>query len=508
MAAAVEAAEEAAVRAAVEFAVEAAVEEFVAATVDDGNAVLPAPALAGSAGYVMVDIGAVLVAVPVQDVVQGVAWPERLDLLPRRSGAACGVFDYLGQPVAMLDLALWVQLGGVPRPQGYPRALIVRGGGHLVAIAVDAVRGLQKIGADAVTRISHDDDADEIFHSVARSPAFTGVANVLDVQRLMALARTWSGNAADVLIDNDPAPTRAPLQRYAVVAGNDCQIGFEVADMVEVLPAPALAAFQSAQTEGLCIWRGRHVPVTTIARCFPELAAPASSAAPLLAVFERDGLALGVLLHQVPVIRQFALHDGEALCAVADTDGMLVQLIGMAALYSRFPERLLSREASPAAERTAGRTAPRAAGYSGLSTAASVSSAASAATNQSSHILFDADGVATTPIDGIEAVLELPPLAPGASHISWRGIALPLRDLRAPANQSGSAGTVIVVKGETAPLGFIVDGVQALVQARAGRVSRLSMPGRGMVDLLTTDVGGGQATYSTRDLAQLARAAA
>ena len=488
---------------------EAVVEAVVAATVDDGSALLPAPAPATSdTGFVLVDIGAVLVAVPVRDVVQGVAWPEQLDLLPRRSGAACGVFDYLGQPVAMLDLALWVQLGGVPRPHGYPRALIVRGGGHQVAIAVGAVRGLQKIGADAVTRISHDDDADEIFHSVARSPAFAGVANVLDVQRLMALAGTWSGSAANAPGDAGPTRTRAPLQRYAVVAGNGCQIGFEVADLVEVLPLPALAAFQSAQTDGLCVWRGRHVPVTSIARCFPELAAPASNAAPLLAVFERDGLALGVLLDQVPVIRQLALHDGAALCAVADSDGALVQLVGMAALYARFPERSLSRATPPDAQRASARPGNRAAGANRLSAAASASSAAGPATNQSSHILFDADGVATTPIDGIEAVLELPPLAPGASHISWRGIALPLRDLRAPANQSGAAGTVIVVKADNAPLGFIVDAVQALVQARAGRVSRLSMPGRGMIDLLTTDVGGGQATYSTRDLVQLARAVA
>jgi hypothetical protein len=157
-------------------------------------------------------------------------------------------------------------------------------------------------------------------------------------------------------------------------------------------------------------------------------------------------------------------------------------------LYARFPERLLSREVANAAD------ASRSAGASRDNS------------NASSHIVFEADGVASTPIEGIEAVLSLPALALGATHIAWRGAALPLHDLRA---QTSDKGAVIVVQGKQAPLGFIVDAVQALVQPRAGRLSRLSMPGRGMVDLLTTaSATGGQTTYSTRDLAQMARALA
>lgn len=465
------------------------------------------------ASFVMIHIGAVLVAVPVQDVVQGVAWPERMDLLPRRASAACGVFDYADQPVAMLDLALWVDLGGdstapaaadtakaatataaAARKQRYPRALIVRSGGHMVAIGADAVHGMQKIAQAAITRISHDDNSEEIFHSVARGPQIDGVANLLDVQRLMALARTWSGDAGVATERSDAAAVARALQRqFGVVAGEDCSIGFPVADLVEVLPAPALTPFQSPLTEGVCIWRGRHVPVTSIAKCFPHLAtAGITRSAPLLALFERDGLALGVLLDEVPVIRAFDQPEQSEqreqldVCAIADSNGTLVHLVGLDALYARFPERLLSREVAQA------ENASRSAGTSRDNS------------NASSHIVFEADGVASTPIEGIEAVLSLPALAPGATHIAWRGAALPLHDLRA---RTGDKGAVIVVQGKQAPLGFIVDAVQALVQPRAGRLSRLSMPGRGMVDLLTTaSATGGQTTYSTRDLAQMARA--
>lgn len=485
-----------------------------------------AAAMPASEDFVLVDIGAVLVAVPARDVLHGIAWPDPLTGLPRRDSPACGVFDYQGQPLAMLDLALWVKLGAAPRANGHPRALVVRAAGH----TVDAVRGLQKFSLDALTRISHDDNLDEIFHSVARGPN-GDLANVLDVQRLMALARTWSGSAETDVDDSDVAAPRARAapQRFALVPGTGCQLAFPVADLVAVIAAPTLARFQSALSDGICQWAGRHLPVTSIAKCWPALASTPVALPPLLAVFERDGLALGVLIDQVPMIRAFHVDaaavaaaaaaaaapeqvaDGAGVGALTDVDGGVVRLIDMDALYARFPERLLSRVADAAHKLAAG----------------TASSRMTAMTNSSSHILFDAGGMASTPIDGIEAVLSLPPLEAGATHMAWRGEALLLRDLRAraPANANADAdadanvdadataatptqtpGTVIVVQGAAAPVGFIVDAVHALVQPRAGRISRLALPGQGLVDLLTAESAAGQTTYSTRDLAKLARA--
>ena len=467
-------------------------------------------------GFVVVDIGAVRMAVPVAEVVQGIATPARLDVLPRRgaaagAGAIIGLFNHLGQPLALLDLALWVKFGDDDTPRRYRRALIVRADGHTVAIAVDAVRGLHRIGADSITRISHDVDQNEIFHSVARCTGIDGVVNVLDVRRLMALAMTWSADEAGA---REASAVAAPRfcaathvrAAYAVVAGSGCGIGFALADLREVLPAPALDAFHAPLTEGLCRWRGRHLPVTSIAKIMPALAASAPSAPTLMAVFERDGMALGVLIDQVPVIRHFTVgandtdgadgangangvddagHADGADLAVADggaSPEQLVHLVDMAALLARFPERALSLAA------------------------AAVDSGPAARRNPSSHIVFAADGVVSTPIDGIEALLPLPALAPGAAHMAWRGNAIALHDLRAAP---GERGTVIVVNGRHAPLGFIVDAVQALVQARAGRLSHLALAGRGAVELMTVGAGagrgGGEATYATRDLAQLAR---
>ena len=462
---------------------------------------------ATAAQFVLVDVGAVLMAVPVQHVVQGIAWPRKLDLLPRRgdkgsggaAGASCGVFNYLGAALAMLDLSLWVDVGAGHGKRAWPRALIVRAGGCQVAIAVDAVRGLHKVAADAVTRISHDDNGEQIFHSVVRCAGIDGMANVLDVPRLMALAATWSGaptaTAAVQAAQAAPAGAAkrpAPRASYGIIDGDGCRIAFPVSDLLEVLPAPALEPFQSPLTEGLCRWRGRHLPVTSVFKCFPALAGAPRRPPSLLAVFERDGQALGMLIDQVPAIGSFDAHAGseeqeaQHTVAVADAESSLVHLVGMAALYARFPERALSRA-------------------DGAVTAAA---APHANTNPCSHIVFEADGVASTPIDGIEAVLPRPPLAPSATHMAWRGQAIVLRDLRKRESADGAdgGGTVIVVSAGVAPVGFVVDAVRALVQPRAGRMSRLAMPGRGVVDLLTTGDGGAQITYSTRDLAQLARA--
>jgi chemotaxis signal transduction protein len=78
---------------------------------------------------------------------------------------------------------------------------------------------------------------------------------------------------------------------------------------------PALLPFPSAQAEGLCAWRGRHVPVTSLGKCYPALARNADRAPPLLAVFECDGAALGVLIDRVPQIRLLAATDASLAVA-------------------------------------------------------------------------------------------------------------------------------------------------------------------------------------------------
>lgn len=430
--------------------------------------------------YVLADVGATVIALPLDAVVQGLAWPAQMSVLPRRAGALCGVIDFQGEAVAVIDLARWVDLGGAAHERDrYQRLLVLREAGRLVAIAVDAVRGIEVLAAEAVNRIVDGDEPDEVFHSVARCPQ-AGIASVLDVGRLMALAQVWRGDASAAAgASQVPLAPRARTGAYATMPLAGGTLGFPVSALAEVMPAPELLPFLSATTEGLCMWRGRHVPVTTIDKCFPALARKADKPPRLLALFERDGHALGILLDQVPQIRRFDVpaDDGAEVSVIADGEGGLVHLVEPGMLFARFPETALSRQAD--VDRAASDGAQR---------------------NASSHIVYRAGELVSTPIDGVEAVLPL--TGPSGEHMAWRGSAIRVVDLRPEAS---AGGVVIVVSGEGGPVGFIVESVQLLIQARAGKLSRVSLPGHGPVSILTTGEGAAQASYRTCDLAALAR---
>lgn len=456
---------------------------------------------------VLADAGAVLLALPVESVAGAVPWPApapahgQAARLPRRGGTVCGVLDHFGAAIALLDLSLWVDIGR-PREQApaYRRALILQHRGRKVAIGVDQVRGLQTLPATAIERLVHDDDPAQIFHSTVRcagdgqeghasQEGHDRLASLLDVERLMALAQTWSepGTEAAAHAQADAAAVGAsapPLQPCGVLAGRDCRIAFAIADLAEVVPAPPLLAFPTELTEGLCLWRGRQLPVTSLARCLPALApAPAVQAAPaLMAVFQHQGMALGMLIDEVPAIVALPVAASAQAQAEAPTggvhcafDGALIHLVDSAGLFARFPEAAISRESAAIGTEIHG----------------------DAATNDGAHLVYQAAGCAATPLAGIEAVLKLPPLAPQATHMSWRGGALALRDLRSGA---GPDGTVIVIRDALPPAGVIVDAVKTLVQARSARLARLRVAGRGDTTLLTTGAGAEQQTYAVCDL--------
>lgn len=366
---------------------------------------------------VLAEAGDRLLALPLDCVVGATAWPARLERLPRRGGAVCGLIEHFGTPLALLDLALWVELG---RPSAdsptYSRALLLRQRGRSVAIGVDQLRGLQAVRPSAVVRLHYDDDGAQIFHSTVRCPGNDQLASLLDVDRLMTLAQTWSAlgdrerageqarastglstapagsmpaagqaveaagvalaaravsavsavsaaSAASAVSTVSTASTASaasvPMQTvFGVVPGRHGRIGFAVADLAAVVPAPSLLPFHSPRTEGLCEWRGRHVPVTSIAKCFPELAADAEAAPTLMAVFQHDGLFVGLLLHHLPALVTLAAPtDGATLHVHGDSDGQLTYLLSAQLLHARIPEGALSRQPArgPSKPPTSGR---------------------------------------------------------------------------------------------------------------------------------------------------------
>jgi chemotaxis signal transduction protein len=408
-----------------------------------------------------VRIDAVDVGIAAASVVQALPLPDALAAPPRRNGALAGVIDHGGVLVPVVDLARWV--GTRERQDGQDghsaRILVLRDGARLLGLRVSAVGGLVDVAPDGITRLHHDDDADEVFHSVARSPETGRVLNVLDVGRLVALACAWNGGAA--LATEVAAPPAAHDRRtYAVLDAGTVRVGVPAAVLAEVIAMPVRSAIGDG---AWCTWRGRHLAIVPPAAVDQGLT---EDGADLLAVLEHDGLALGV-----PVRATLHLADFVPAATVYDDDGAEVRLIDVAALFARRPEAGLSRSVQAAAPAPASSGKP----------------------NDTAYVVFDADGLAATPLDALERVLPLVDI-PGAT-MRWGDAAIAVVDLRRPGHAPAEEGQVLIVRAGERRVACVVARVHVMIPAGGGQLYRL-----GAGAFITTDDGHERASYRTVDL--------
>jgi chemotaxis signal transduction protein len=402
-------------------------------------------------------IDAVDVGIAAASVVQALPMPDTLAAPPRRTGALAGVIDHGGVLVPVVDLARWVGTG--ERQDGpQTRILILRDGARLLGLRVSAVGGLVEVAPDGVTRLHHDDDADEVFHSVARSPETGRVLNVLDVGRLAALACAWNGGA--VSAPETPPPAAHDKHTYAVLDAGTVRLGVPAGALAEVIAMPARSAIGDG---AWCTWRGRHLAIVPPAAVDPALA---DDGADLLAVLEHDGLALGV-----PVRATLHLKDVVPAATVYDDDGAEVRLVDVAALFARRPEAGLSRVTHAAAPPQASTGRP----------------------NDTAYVVFDADGPAATPLDVLERVLPLVD-TPGAT-MRWENAAIPVVDLRRPGHAPAEEGQVLIVRAGERRAACVVARVHVMIPAGGGQLYRL-----GAGAFVTTDDGRERASYRIVDL--------
>lgn len=438
-------------------------------------------------------VGAVRLAIPVETVVQAIAVPDKPALLPRRQGALCTIVLHEGAPLPVVDLARWVEVGAASaHSTASARILVLRADGRSVGLQVDALAGLVEVPVAAIARLHHDDHPEELFHSAVRVADSDGdgdgdgILSLLDVERLATLAATW--HAADAPAPG-PAATcpgasvEAATCDYALLQLDGLRLGIAAAGMVEVMPMPALERFGEGIDGAWCLWGGRHLPVLA-AGALPGL--PPAQDAPLLAVVEHAGLVLGLPARAVLALQAFAAFDtarGALTATVYDADGAELRLLDSAALFARFPEALLSRQDDVAGS-------------------ARASSQDSGKPNDIAYVVYEAAQTAATPIAAITQILAQAPGALGAT-MAWRGAALPLVDLRAPA-QAEAAGHVLVVGTDVDAAGYVVSRVAHLVPAGGGRVYRLGAASGRAVEFVTVDGVDGEASYRIVALGRVA----
>lgn len=445
-------------------------------------------------------IGAVWVGIPAASVLQALALPAAPALLPRRHGALVGVVDYEGRLVPVVDLARWVDVGVAPADAGGAaaagaRVLILHAAGRTIGLKVDTVGGLVDVPARAVTRLHHDACEDEVFHCVVREPAGGRILSLLDADRLARLAAAWHADESPAAADQDAAPGTgtgaAPaLRSYALLQAGAERLALATEALTEVLPLPALEILGAGSGLAWCAWRGRHLPV--LAPAALGLAPAADGAAPaLLAVIEHAGLALGLPVHAALGLREFAATESTALTEPAAPDALLaplfepdgghLRLLDTARLFARCSEAQLSRSADGGAHLEAR------------------GGAADPAANATAYIVFEGEGMAAVAIDAVERIVSLRDAATdGKGAMAWEGRAIPLRDLRASA-QDGAAGDVMVVRGRGAQVAYVVARVHLLVPPGAGRIYRMGGPAAGWA-FITTGDDAAQASYRIVDL--------
>jgi chemotaxis signal transduction protein len=452
-----------------------------------------------------VGIGALRLGVPVDAVVEAIALPAAPGQLPRRRGALAGVVEHGGRLVPVVDLARWVDVGtaahagaGADMHAGAgARVLVLREAGRTVGLKVDAVGGLVEVQRADLMRLHHDDDPEEVFHSAARAPEGGQVLSLLDAGRLARLAAAWSEDpaaaqdgAVPAHADNAGHAQAAATRLYALLQVGVQQLAVPAEALSEVVPMPALARFGGGIDSAWCRWRGRHLPILQSGAL---LAQAGAEAAPLLAVIERAGLALGLPVQAALRLDSFgggALPAAGGLVATAyDRDGQPVQLLDDAALFARFPEAALSRGGDAADDRGAvhGGQAARDAG------------------NACAFIVYEADGLAAVPIDAIERILGPAEAAAvlndaDGACIEWSGRAIPLRELRAPAHvQAPQLPHLLLVRGANGLHACAVARVHLLIPPGGGQVYRIGKT----IEFITAGEGAAQASYRIVDLAAI-----
>jgi len=259
------------------------------------------------------------VAIAGEHVVQAVVVPPDMTGVPRRAGGLVGVFAHGDQMVPVVRLEDWLAPSDIDdapptvTPSQDARIVILGDGALVVGLLVEAVVGLQRCAAQAVARLFHGDEPDEVFTGAVRIAADAAPIPLLEPARLAVLAGTWSA-AAGLQVDNATAAAterrkqaRVERSSLGVFRIGDTLVGVAVADIGELLPTPSLrpSPVRHPTSRGLCDWRGRLLPVVDIGVALGAM--PSSEPRPWMCVVRHGGMVLGVLVHEI-----VELHAAEA----------------------------------------------------------------------------------------------------------------------------------------------------------------------------------------------------
>lgn len=447
-------------------------------------------------------------------VVQVVPRPTSLTTLPRSGHCLAGVLPFRGRAVPVVDLRAWHQPGSTPAST-QPLVAVLSDGAHWAGLLVDEARNLRRIPQERIQRLHHDDDATELFHSMA-SLDDGSLLSLLDPARLMQRAQVWADVAdPDGLhgsAGNGEMHAQAEDERtgaYAILRLGQGMYGLPTACVAELIRRPALQSVwgDSGRLLGMLRWRGRDVPVVNPA---PEVGEPVSSDAPWLALLcdasqGPEGPVIAVPCNGLERVATYDARHVQAMDSTMTTGGTactgLIQ-------EDRGPLRLLDADALVAAlamrfEAPDG-TPARHLGGDGP------------ALHPQALVVFQARTSLAVPIQQLQSIEPLPApdlvarAARGLSPhetLSWRGQALPLVCLQQHLRPGEPAVTpyrrVLITTIAGRLCAWLIGEVEQLIAPKTGQLTRVRLPDARTVDIVTHERPTGRASYELVDFARL-----
>ena len=229
----------------------------------------PAAAKAADLAFLGFNLAGQDYALPLDAVAEVMAVPKTIAAMPRSEAVLIGVFELRGDvlPVVSLRALLGLDQRGV---QADDRVVIVRIGGHRLALLVDRISVILRALRDAVgpaPTLFNRASGEARIDSVLRLPDGRGLVSILSPERVLAdervsrlLAET-SDQKDTTMASTTSATTR---ERFLVIRLGDETYGLPIAAVDEVVRLPETLTRlpkAPAYVQGVMNLRGKVIPV-------------------------------------------------------------------------------------------------------------------------------------------------------------------------------------------------------------------------------------------------------
>lgn len=472
--------------------------------------------------FALVEVGTLVVGVPTRAVVQAIPRPQTLTPIPRSKAALEGVFLLRGQAVPLINLQRWMASDSSSE-LALNQVLVLRADDKLLAIVVSAVKGMLQVNLSDVHQVHHDDDAEEFFHSVAIGDNRESLVTLLDVQRLAVQAQVWSNGAGQSAQGNGQGPSTTSLahvtETHAVMRSGSVLLGIPGHAVGEVITGTQVKKIfgMSKDFIGMVRWRHKDVPVLDLAHALgaPQVSAQASkwllvmhTGDDCLAFWADELCAVTTFPRQGIQLSHVAAGGIESFCSGSCRyqEGERVYLVDPQAIFAASP---LSRLGAAPSSASSAQGAMLALAHTGQP---------QGDTAHVALIVFKSKLNWAAPMHAMHHIVKVPSAfkASGTSvggvvgSIEWKGMTLPLIDLRLTFDTQPSALTdaarVIFVNLGDHMAGLLVEEVLALIPGHTA--SRSQFVSQGItIDMVTVGTGEQQKSYRIFDLATLVKSA-